>query len=162
MTTEELLNRVTRRLNKTWNPTLPPEETMHSILELRKEKGTLKKENDDLRNEISVLNDRIDFISSQKEEAEFNSKRANEKVKEQEWIAHELANFIIEVANGIYQGKEPAAARRVYDLNSGSIRKRRLKAYNFDSSEEAKSAYAEETGKEYNSEEFIEWIFRFA
>lgn len=162
VTTEELLTKVESRLNKTDNPSLPPEETMAAILELGNEREEAIKERLSMSEKIGSLESRIQGAIEEKEEAYINAKNAYDKAKEQEWLAHELANFIKDVANGIYEGKERAAANRVYDLNGNSIKKKRLKAYTFDSLDEAKKVYAEEVNKPYDAEEFLEWLFRFA
>lgn len=162
MTTEELLTKVESRLRRTDNPSLPPEETMAAILELGKERDEAIVERIKISEKVGSLESRIEFLSSQKEEAEFNAKQAEDKAKEKEWLAHELAHFIRDVANGIYEGQERSAANRVYDLNGGSIRKKRLNVYNFDSLDEAKKAYAEETKEPYEAERFLEWLFRYA
>ena len=162
MTTEELLTKVESRLNKTDNPSLPPEETMAAILELGREKDEAIKERLSVSEKVATLETKIEGLSAQKEEAEFNAKQAQDKAKEQEWIAHELANFVKCVANGIYVGQERAAANRVYDLNGGSIRKKRLNAYNFNSLDEAKKAYIEALIEPYEAERFLEWLFQYA
>ena len=167
MTTDELLTRVESRLNKTDNPPLPPEETMRAILELGRERDSSNNEKAGLYQEIAALKDRIEGALSQKEEAEFKQRQAEDRAKEQEWVAQELANFVKAVANRLFVGQEAAAAQRVYDLNGNSITKKRLKAYNFDSLDEAKKAYADfclssQTQKPYDADEFMDWLFRFA
>lgn len=162
MNTEELLTKVESRYLGKDNPSLPPEETMLAILELGKEREQAIEERLKMSEKIGSLESRIEYLSGQKEEADVEIRKAQEKSKENEWLAHELSNFIRDLANGIYEGQERAAANRVYDLNGASIRKKRLKVYNFDSLTEAKKEYAEETKKQYDSEEFLNWLFRFA
>ena len=163
MTTEELLTKVESRLRGTDNPSLPPVDTMDAILRLGKERNDAIAEKMKISEKLGSLESRLEFLSAQKEEAEFNAKQSEDKAKEKEWLAHELANFIRDVANGIYEGRERSAANRVYDLNGSSIRKKRLKAYNFDSLAEARKEYAEVVAdKPYDAEEFLAWLFSFA
>ena len=113
-------------------------------------------------NEIDRQTAKIDALISQKEEAEFQLRQAKDEAKEQMWIARELGNFVRDIANSIYEGREVSAANRVYDLNRGSLKKKRLNAYNFDSLQEAKDAYAEHCKSEhisFNEKAMLEWLF---
>ena len=162
MTTEELLNRVESRLNRTGNPSLPPDETMQAILELGKEREEAIKERIAAVERETSLANRIEYLSSEKEELEHKVLKAEDKAKEQEWVAFELAKFVKAVANGIYAGQERAAANRVYDLNANSITKRRLNCYSFDSLPEAKKKYAAiHPDKPEDVDAFLEWLFAF-
>lgn len=91
----------------------------------------------------------------QKDDAELQTKQAEDSAKEQAWIAHELGKFVSDTANGLYSGNERAAANRVYDLNKSSLRKKRLNAYNYETLEEAKSAYE----KSESDDTFEVWLF---
>lgn len=165
MTTTELIKRVEQRLNKTGNPSLPPEETLRAILELGKERDAALNEKHSIQDEIDQQTAKIDALVSQKEEAEFQARQAKDEAKEQMWIAHELGNFIRDVANSIYVGKEVSAANRVYDLNKGSLKKKRLNAYNYDSIQEAKDAYTEYckgAGIPFDEINMLSWLFDYA
>lgn len=164
MTSEELLTKVENRLNRTDNPTLPPEETMRAILELGKEREDAIKEKLSMAEKVASLESRIENLNAQVEAAESKAEKAESKSKEQEWIAHELGKFVRDVANGLYAGQERAAANRVYDLNGGSITKKRLNCYTFDSLSEARRAYARTIpdSELLNLDAFEEWLFRFA
>lgn len=154
MTTSELLERVDQRLSGKGNPSLPPEATLKAILTLGKQKDAANKEVEELRNKVAELSGRLDTTTMQKEDAEFQAKQARDAAKEQEWIAHELGNFIRDVANSLYVGKEVAAAQRVYDLNKGSLRKVRRNAYNYETVEEAQMDFVGDQDK------FLEWLYQ--
>ena len=165
MTTSELIKRATERLNKTGNPPLPSEETLRAIIELGNERDAVLIEKLSIREELARKTAYVESLVSQKEEAKLRARRAEDEAKEQTWIAHELGNFVRDLANGVYEGGEMAAAKRVYDLNGGSIKKKRLNAYNFDSYEEAKDAYREhckEDGIAFDEINMLPWLFDFA
>ena len=165
MTTSELIERVTMRLNGTGNPSLPPEETLRAILELGKERDSVLNEKLSIQDELEQQTAKNDVLVSQKEDAEFRAQQAEDEAKEQKWIAHELGNFIRDIANSIYVGHEVPAANRVYDLNKGSLKKKRLNAYNFDSLQEAKYAYAnvcKEKGIPFDEINMLPWLFDYA
>lgn len=165
MTTTELIDRVDKRLNKTGNPSLPPEETLRAILELGKERDAAINEKLSIQDEIDQQMTKMDALVSQIEDAEVKARQAKDEAKEQMWIAHELGNFIRDIANSLYVGREVSAANRVYDLNKGSLKKKRLNAYNFDSLQEAKAAYAEycgEKGLPIDEKNMLSWLFDYA
>ena len=165
MTSKELLNRVEQRLNNTGNPSLPPEETLQAIMNLGKEKNSIQQEKEKQSEEIAELKAKLESAISRMDDAEFHAKQAHDRAKEQEWIAHELGNFIKDVANSIYVGQEVAAANRVYDLNKGSLKKKRLNAYNFDSLQEAKDAYEKHCkveGIPFDEINMLSWLFSYA
>lgn len=161
MTTTELIERVEQRLNGTGNPWLPPKETLNAILELGKERDAVLNEKLSLQDEIDQQTNKIDALIVQKEDAELRAKQAEDEAKEQKWIAHELGNFVRDLANGVYDGGEMAAARRVYDLNSGSLKRVRRNAYDYETVDEVKQAFlCVNKGQPYGIDELLEWMFK--
>ena len=165
MTNNELVQRATERLNKTGNPTLPPEETLTAIIQLGKD---FKEANDKIRKleeKVQEYAAKTEVAYNRMDDAEHEQKKAKDEAKNQAWVAQELGNFVRDVANGVYVGQEMAAARRVYDLNEGSIKKKRLNAYNFDSIQEAKETYAEYckgAGIPFDEINMLPWLFDYA
>ena len=159
MTTEELLNRVESRYNRTGNPSLPPDETMAAILALAKERDEAIKKNLELTEKVGSLESRLEGVKEQKGDAEFRAKEAEAKAKEHEWVANQFANFVKGVANLMYEGQEVSAARRVYDLNSGSLKMKRLRMHGFDSLDKAKETYVSETG-DAECKGILGWLFQ--
>lgn len=89
--------------------------------------------------------------------------KAEESAKEKSWLANELGKFVSDVANGIYEGQEMTAARRIYDLNSGSLNKRRINACNYGSLADAEKAFAFMRGREqYTSQDLLQWLFELS
>ena len=161
MTTSELIKRATERLNKTGNPPLPSEETLRAIIELGNERDAALNEKLSIMDELARKIAYVEGLVSQKEEAELRARHAEDEAKEQMWIAHELGNFVRDLANGMYEGGESAAAKRVYDLNGGSLRRIRRNAYNYETVDEAKKAFLRvNKGQPYSIDELLEWMFR--
>lgn len=162
MTTEDLLSRCKDRLSKSGNPALPPEETLSAILELGEEKWKAIEERDE-------LNSKLYQAIKDKESAENKLTAALselDKVKkfgeEQAWLAMEFLTFIKAVSNHEYDGNEPAAASRVYNLNSDQITKRPLNAFMYNSQEEARAAYERvciAENKEFSIVDFVKWLY---
>ena len=110
--------------------------------------------------EIASLKSQLQDANYRKSLAEFNQTKAENNSKEKARIANELGKFVCDVANGLYEGQEIAAARRVYDLNSGSLTKQRINACDYDSVQEAKQAYLEKMNDApYTDEAFQLWLF---
>lgn len=116
--------------------------------------------NEELQEQLRTLQSELDDTITAKRDAESRLKEAEEKAKSQEWLAQQLGTFVRDMSCGLYEGKEKAAAQRVYDLNKSSIRKRYLNAYKFDSLEEAKQGYIDATQKEADAEEVLKWLFK--
>ena len=122
----------------------------------------------DLRSKIAVLESEIESIKNDLYAAKVNAQQleaeaitAKAKAKEQAWYAQELGKFIADVANCRYEGQEIAAAKRVYNLNSGSINRKRLNAHNYDSLEEARRGYLDYLkGKPYEEIGMMAWLFK--
>lgn len=160
MTTEELLNRVEQRLNRTGNPSLPPEETMQAILALDKERETAQNECATLNEKVGSLQTQLDGAVAEKEDAEFKARQAESKAKEAEWVAGEMGKFIRDVANHIYEGQEISAAQRVYDLNKGNLTKKRIRANDFASATAAEEAYRLAYPNDAEIvRKFVDWLF---
>lgn len=165
MTTKELVERATERLNKTGNPPLPPEETLSAIIQLGKDRDDAITKMHNLEEQLQEYKAKTEIAYNRMDDAEHECKKARDSAKEQGWLAQELGKFVRDISNGLYEGQEMAAAKRVYDLNSGSIKKKRLNAYNFDSLDEAKEAYHEHClnqSMRYNEIEMLGWLFEYA
>lgn len=110
--------------------------------------------------EIASLKAKLDFANSRIASAEFEKTKAEQDVKEKSWIANELGKFVSDVANGVYEGQEISAARRVYDLNGGSLNKRRINAAEYETEEEARAAFEKQFwSRTYNMNEYLDWLF---
>ena len=136
-----------------------------SGIQLGKERDEAKTKAVNLAEKVGELQAKATCAEAQRDEKEMESKRAMDSAKEQAWIAQELGKFVRDVSNGIYAGQEMAAAKRVYDLNSGSIKKKRLNAYNYDSLAEAREAYREHCKEEwlaFDENNMLPWLFDFA
>lgn len=163
MTTDEMLDKVNAKLANESAAPLMTEETMLAVQALGRERDealSLVKSKDE---EINSLKATLDGMESKIAEAEFARKRAETDAKEKAWTANELGKFVSDIANGIYEGQEIAAARRVYDLNSGSLSKKRINASNYDSGFDAELAFRKEHGytsnDEYTYAEFMAWCW---
>ena len=110
--------------------------------------------------EIASLKAQLDSANSRIATAEFEKTKAEQDAKEKSWIANELGKFVSDVANGVYEGQEISAARRVYDLNGGSLNKRRINAAEYETEEEARSAFEKQFwSRTYNMNEYLDWLF---
>ena len=110
--------------------------------------------------EIASLKAQLDSANSRIASAEFEKTKAEQDAKEKSWIANELGKFVSDVANGVYEGQEISAARRVYDLNGGSLNKRRINAAEYETEEEARVAFEKQFwSRTYNMNEYIDWLF---
>lgn len=165
MTTDELLRYADERLSGMGNPPLPPKEMLSAIIAIGKELANAKKTITTLNDQIAEYRAKVEIARNRIDDAEFNTKKALDEMREQKWIAHELGKFISDVANGLYEDREIPAAQRVYDLNKSSLKKRRLNAYNYDSLEEAKAAYMDYCKQEkitYYETNLLGWLFSYA
>lgn len=163
MTTDELISRATQRLGGTGNPPLPPEETLKAIIQLGNERTAATQDKAELETKVAELEMRLEVALREREDAEVAQRQAEAATKEQAWVAHELGKFIEDIANGMFAGQEMAAAKRVYDLNSSSLTRKRLNAFDYDSLEEARNAYVRQLkGAEYSPMDFLEWLFLFS
>ena len=109
---------------------------------------------------IATLETRLSDSESKIVGLELDKAKAEESEKDKAWVANELGKFVRDVANGLYEGQEMAAARRVYDLNSGSLNKRRINACNYESLDDAEKAFAFMRGREqYTSQDLLQWLF---
>lgn len=159
MTTEELMAKVDEKIGSS----ILPDETLIAIQNLFKERNeaidALKAKDEEflsLRTKLAAKDAEISII-------EFAKTKAEVAAKESSWLANELGKFVRDIANGLYEGKEIAAARRVYDLNSGSLSKKRINASNYDSGFDAELAFRKEHGytsnEEYTYAEFMAWCW---
>ena len=109
---------------------------------------------------IETLEARLAEANAKITEVEFARTKAEDSAKEQAWIANELGKFVSDVANGIYEGQEIAAARRIYELNGGSLKKKRINAADYETEEEARAAFEKQFWSEtYNMQEYLNWLF---
>ena len=109
---------------------------------------------------IETLEARLAEADAKIATLELAKAKSEESAKEKSWLANELGKFVSDVANGIYEGQEMSAARRIYDLNSGSLNKRRINACNYESLADAEKAFAFMRGMEqYTSQDLLQWLF---
>ena len=161
MTTEELLDNVKKRMSDA----IVPEEGLQAILDLGRKLDEANAELNVLKEEKAATNLQITELDMKAKTAELELQKVVEERRDKEWIAGELGKFVCDIANGIYEGKEIAAARRVYDLNGGSITKKRLNAYNYDTHDEAWSAFVtwamteDKSGRTIDFDLYHEWLF---
>lgn len=165
MTTDELIRRAYERLAGTSNPSLPPEETLSAIVALGKERDAKAIESDEKDSQITKLQARIDELQKECEKQKSLAAAASEDAKNNAWVAMELGLFVAGVANHQYDGTEAAAARRIYNLNSSSLRKKMLNGYAFDSYKEAKEAYEKKCKEEdlpFDDLNMLIWLYDYA
>ena len=109
---------------------------------------------------IETLEARLAEANAKITEVEFARTKAEDSAKEQAWIANELGKFVSDVANGIYEGQEIAAARRIYELNGGSLKKKRINAADYETEEEARAAFEKQfRHTNYSMKEYLDWLF---
>ena len=155
MTSEEIVGRMSEILGRyvmeSVGANLPE---MIAQLESSKENIAAKDE------EIASLKAQLDSANSRIASAEFEKTKAEQDAKEKSWIANELGKFVSDIANGVYEGQEISAARRVYDLNSGSLNKRRINAAEYETEEDARAAFEKQFwSRTYNMNEYLDWLF---
>lgn len=136
------------------------DETLPELLkQLDVSESTLESKNQIIATLEARLAEADDKIAT----LELAKAKAEESAKEKSWLANELGKFVSDVANGIYEGQEMAAARRIYDLNSGSLNKRRINACNYESLADAEKAFAFMRGREqYTSQDLLQWLFELS
>lgn len=162
MDSDELVRRCKERLERTSNPSLPPEETLKAVIALGDEKWELYKEKYELEQQVAKLKEEINDANVKLVQAKADRDAAVAYGSDQAWIAAELGEFVMGIANLCYVGEESAAAKRVYDLNKGQIAKRMLNGYGYDSLKDAKEAYLKvcaDKGLEYEPTAMLEWLF---
>ena len=109
---------------------------------------------------IETLEARLAEANAKITEVEFARIKAEDSAKEQAWIANELGKFVSDVANGFYEGQEIAAARRIYELNGGSLKKKRINAADYETEEDARAAFEKQFWSQtYNIQEYLDWLF---
>jgi hypothetical protein len=155
MTSEEIVGRMSEILGRyvmeSVGANLPE---MIAQLESSKENIAAKDE------EIASLKAQLDSANSRIASAEFEKTKAEQDAKEKYWIANELGKFVSDIANGVYEGQEISAARRVYDLNGGSLNKRRINAAEYETEEEARAAFEKQFwSRTYNMNDYLDWLF---
>ena len=158
MTSEELTNRLGNVLAASITHAVG--ETLPELLkQLDVSESTLESKNQI----IATLEARLAEADAKIATLELAKAKAEDSAKEKSWLANELGKFVSDVANGIYEGQEMAAARRIYDLNSGSLNKRRINACNYESLADAERAFAFMRGMEqYTSQDLLQWLFEFS
>ena len=158
MTQEELIETLSSSLNESM-----ARQIGETLPELLKQVENTSEAVADKNRDIATLEARLAKAEAKITETEFARTKAEEVAKEQAWVASELGKFVSDIANGFYEGEARAAAQRVYDLNGGSLKKQRINASNFETLEDAESAFARvRNGEKYNSEELLRWLFEFA
>lgn len=155
MTSEEIVGRMSEILGRyvmeSVGANLP-----EMIAQLDSSKGNIAAKDE----EIASLKAQLDSANSRIASAEFEKTKAEQDAKEKSWIANELGKFVSDIANGVYEGQEISAARRVYDLNGGSLNKRRINAAEYETEEEARAAFEKQFwSRTYNMNEYLDWLF---
>ena len=157
MTTDELLTKVQEKIGTM----ILPDETLQAILDLGKERDSARESVRAKEYEIIALNTKIAATEANVSQIEFAKEKAESLAKDQAWIANELGRFVRNIATGIYEGYEIAAARRVYDLNGSSLKKKHVNAADYESEEEARAAFEKQNmNQQYNMQEYLDWLFR--
>lgn len=156
MTTEELMAKVEEKIGSS----ILPDETLVAIQNLFKERNeaidALKAKDEEflsLRTKLAAKDAEISII-------EFAKTKAEVAAKESSWLANELGKFVCDIANGLYEGKEIAAARRVYDLNRGELKKKHVNAADYESEQDARSAFEKQVDdRTFDIQEYLDWLF---
>ena len=131
-----------------------------NLPELLKQLGTTSEEIASKNRVIETLEARLAEANARITELEFAKVKADDAANEQSWIANELGKFVSDVANGFFEGQEIAAARRIYELNGGSLKKKRINAADYETEEEARAAFEKQFWSDtYNMQEYLDWLF---
>lgn len=165
MTSEEVIANARGALEDIEKKHAPTEEMLRAVLELGQEKESLINEVANLKGEVARLMQELALAKQGMQTERGRAAKAEKSAKDQAWVAQELGKFICDIANGVHEGREKQAARSVYDLNKGSIRRQRRNAADYDSWEEAKAAFAKQSrtaDAPITDSEVIEWLFMFA
>lgn len=156
MTPDELLKKVQEKIVTM----ILPDETLQAILDLGRERDFARESVRSKEEEILALNTKVAAAEANVSQIEFAKGKAESLAKDQAWIANELGKFVSDIANGIYEGKEIAAARRVYDLNGSSMKKKHVNAADYESEEEARTAFEKQfVSQTYTMQEYLDWLF---
>lgn len=156
MTSEELMAKVEEKIGSS----ILPDETLLAIQNLFKERNEAVEALKAKDEEILSLSTKVAAKESEISIIEFAKTKAEDSAKEHAWVANELGKFVSDIANGLYEGKEIAAARRVYDLNGGSLKKKHVNAADYESEEEARAAFEKQFwSRTYNMQEYLDWLF---
>ena len=114
-----------------------------------------------LEKEVARLKQELCLANSKALKFKNEAMASEAKAKEQSWYAQELGKFIDDIANCRYEGQEIVAARRVYNLNSGSINRKRLNAHNYDTFDEARQGYLDHMKtKDCDELSMMAWLFK--
>lgn len=162
MTSDELIRRAKEKLAGEGSPVFPPRETLEAVVALGRERDSLANRGDKAKEDAAVAIKRVAELEKQVEDLSNAVKVAKEDAKEQAWVARELGALVEGIANRQYDGVEAATARRVYDLNSGSLRRKRINAYDYETFEEARDAYARycnANGYAFDEIMMLQWLF---
>lgn len=96
----------------------------------------------ELEQRVSELTGALDSALVDTMNEKSRAESLEHQLREQTWVANQLGQFVKELAAGLYEGQEKAAAKRLYDLNSESLKRPMLNAYLYDTIEEAREAFA--------------------
>ena len=163
MTSDELIRRAKEKLSGDGNPSFPPRETLEAVVALGRERDAMSERGDGLKGESEAVSKRVAELEKELVAISGAFEAAKEEVKEQTWVARELGALVEGIANHQYDGVEAATARRVYDLNSGSLRRKRINAYDYETYEEAWESYVRyctENGVVPVQEKMLAWMFQ--
>mgnify|MGYP003289259835 CR=1 FL=1 len=96
----------------------------------------------ELEKRVTELSEALDSALIEKMNEKDRADSLESQLKEQTWIANQLGQFVKELAAGLYEGQEKAAAKRLYDLNCNSLQRPIKNAFLFDTIDEAREAFA--------------------
>lgn len=164
MTPDDVLKNVNSELEKDRSVAQMSEETLLAVRELGRQRDESIEACVRKDREIAELKKTAMEAEKRISTAELARRKAEAKAKDSEWVAGELGKFVRDVALGLHEGHEVAAARRVYDLNSGSLTIRRIMADEHDSVKSALDAFmSEHDGKEVDISacwDFLAWCWK--
>ena len=163
MTSDELIRRAKEKLAGDGNPLFPPRETLEAIVALGRERDSLAERGDKSKADAAAASNRVAELEKEVADISETLRTAKDDAKEQAWVARELGALVEGIANHQYDGVEAATARRVYDLNSGSLRRKRINAYDYETYEEAWESYVRyctENGVAPVQEKMLAWMFQ--
>lgn len=132
-------------------------EIIEAVLELERTNYKFEMESVSLKNEISILKEELKKLESKQGEKDFEISKLEKQVKEKSWVAQELGKFVRDIGLGLYEGKEMAAANRVYELNNKEINRRWINANLYQNLDEAIEAFHKR--KNTSIETIQEWLF---
>lgn len=96
----------------------------------------------ELEHRVSELTGALDSALVDTMNEKSRAESLEQQLREQTWVANQIGQFVKELAAGLYEGQEKAAAKRLYDLNCNSLQRPIKNAFMFDTIDEAREAFA--------------------